>query len=148
MTRNLRRVVPHRDHVPTPRELALRDALGRRHYGDAYSSGTVRKTSKLLRAGVADLGDDELSDPDVAFYAAMNPGHHHGDGLLVLVPASFENLTAYLHRRLRKSFERRPRPRHSESAHRTGPHPPRDPPPEDSVPPWGGDGSEYPIPPH
>lgn len=47
-----------------------------------------------LRPGVAEITDRRLKDPHVAFFAAANPGHVHGDQLPCLVELARSNLTA------------------------------------------------------
>lgn len=89
-----------------PRLAAIADALGALHYGDAYANGVVRKPSRLLAPGVADIHAHDLEDPDIRFYAEKNPGHADGDGLLVVVAADLENLLHFTWRALRRSVAR------------------------------------------
>jgi hypothetical protein len=72
----------------------LRDHLGLRHYGASYdpTTGVVRKTQQLVRDASLDA-ERARTDPAVALYASLNPGHVHGDGLLQLLPFT---LTSFL----------------------------------------------------
>ena len=72
------------------------DALGSTKFGDQYlpESGIVRfRDVTPLRDGVANLTDERLRDPHVAFFARMNPGHADGDELACLAEISRANLT-------------------------------------------------------
>lgn len=93
--RNLAEFWPRRD-VPTPPDVAqLIDMLARRRYGDAWSpaTGVVRRTGhKRLRPTTAPIDELHLSDPDVRFFEAANPGHRDGDMLVCLVPLSVSQL--------------------------------------------------------
>ncbi|MCB9674717.1 MAG: hypothetical protein H6737_06345 [Alphaproteobacteria bacterium] len=102
IARNNRHFHPSR-HGLDPRLSAVADALGRRTYGELYADGVVRKPAKLLRDGVAEVGDDDLRDPDIAHFVRCNPGHARGDGLLLVLPVTFENLRFYLARAVRRA---------------------------------------------
>jgi hypothetical protein len=84
-------------HAPTP--LAIQqtlDALALRKFGRQYDpiSGVVRlERASPLRSGVADITEQRLRDPMVAFFARMNPGHAQGDELACLAEISRSNLT-------------------------------------------------------
>ena len=72
------------------------DALGTRKFGDQYlpASGIVRFEAAMpLRRGVATVTNERLRDPQVAFFAKMNPGHTEGDELACLAEISRSNLT-------------------------------------------------------
>jgi hypothetical protein len=77
---------------------SLRDQLGSHYYGDQFDSesGTVRKAIRQIRGGVADITERELSDPSIRYYAACNPGHREGHGLLIMCPCSMKNLFGFL----------------------------------------------------
>jgi hypothetical protein len=83
--------------VPTPphaRELL--DTLGVQRFGDEYLAdrGIVRfRNPTPLRRGVADITDERLRDPRIAFFARMNPGHVSGDELACIAELSRANLT-------------------------------------------------------
>jgi hypothetical protein len=73
------------------------DALARLKFPDEYdpASGVVRFAQATpLRPGVADLSEARLSDPQVAFFVAANPGHAAGDELACLTEIAPANLTA------------------------------------------------------
>jgi len=83
--------------APTPPHVRrLIDALGAARFGDEYlaDAGVVRfRHATPLRRGIADITDERLRDPRVAFFARMNPGHADGDELACLCPLSRANLT-------------------------------------------------------
>ena len=82
---------------PTPsHQQNILDVLGREKFGDQYirGSGVVRlRTATPLRSGVSDITEQRLVDPQVAFFARMNPGHIHGDELACITEIVPSNLT-------------------------------------------------------
>jgi hypothetical protein len=82
---------------PTPPHLRrVLDTLGARKFGDQYlpESGIVRlRAATPLRRGIATVTAERLRDPQVAFFARMNPGHVRGDELACLTELSRANLT-------------------------------------------------------
>ncbi len=70
------------------------DLVGERYYGDMYDAetGTVRKPSKRLKDHVAPITAEDLSDPDIRFFAERNPGYDDGHGLLNVIPITALNL--------------------------------------------------------
>jgi hypothetical protein len=82
---------------PTPiRAKRILDTLGELKFGKHYcrETGVVRLNSGgSLRRGVADVTEERLRDPRVAFFARMNPGHADGDELACLTKISRANLT-------------------------------------------------------
>jgi hypothetical protein len=83
--------------VPTPPHMRrLIDALGSTRFGDEYvaDAGVVRfRNPTPLRRGIADMTDERLRDPRIAFFARLNPGHASGDELACLTALSRANLT-------------------------------------------------------
>jgi len=84
---------------PTPPEMqALMDHLATERFGAEYHPelGVVRFAAGAtpLRDGVAEVTDERLRDPHVAFYIARNPGHVHGDELVCLTRVHPDNFTA------------------------------------------------------
>jgi hypothetical protein len=81
----------------TPAHLqGILDALGQAKFGEEYlpGEGIVRfRSATPLRRGVADITDQRLHDPHVAFFARVNPGHDRGDELACLAALSRSNLT-------------------------------------------------------
>lgn len=72
------------------------DALGNAKFAHAYDAarGIVRiEGAASLRPGIADITQERLRDPIVAFFAERNPGHLLGDELACLASVSRENLT-------------------------------------------------------
>src|SRR5688500_7243767 len=94
-----RHFIPCHD-APTP----LRDGLLLHHlaverFGPGYdpATGVVRfERPQALRDrdGLRGIPPERLSDPHVAYFAARNSGHVHGDELVCLCELGDENLTA------------------------------------------------------
>jgi len=83
--------------APTPPHVQrLLDILGMQRFADEYlpDRGIVRfKQPTPLRRGVAELTEERLRDPRIAFFARMNPGHVNGDELACIAELSRANLT-------------------------------------------------------
>lgn len=76
---------------------ALRDALARGRFGDAYDAeaGVVRfGAPQRLSGRLAEVPEGRGRDAHVAFFLEKNPGHAAGDELVCLTELSDENLTA------------------------------------------------------
>ncbi|HOY66008.1 MAG TPA: hypothetical protein PLP29_03915 [Candidatus Ozemobacteraceae bacterium] len=90
---------------PTPPDLQnILDRLGTLRFGQRYQPdrGIIRLAEPTpLRAGIADLQDERLQDPDVAFFVARNPGHAAGEELACLAPLRSDNLKPFIRRALR-----------------------------------------------
>ena len=89
-----REFYPH-PAVATPPEMHhVIDHLGRCKFGGQYKSGIVRfDRAPALRPGVADITEQRMCDPVVAFFARANPGHAEGDELACITEISRANLT-------------------------------------------------------
>lgn len=91
-----RKFYPNADE-PTPAHLRrILDTFGASKFGEQYlpDSGIVRlHAATPLRRGIADVTGERLRDPQVAFFARMNPGHAEGDELACLAELSRTNLT-------------------------------------------------------
>ena len=83
--------------APTPSHVKyILDTLGDMKFGSQYNAGNgvVRlRAATPLRSGVADVTEQRLRDPRVAFFAKMNPGHTYGDELACITEISRRNLT-------------------------------------------------------
>jgi hypothetical protein len=83
--------------APTPGHIHnILDALGEQKFGDEYhkETGVVRlRSATPLREGVADVTEQKLRDPRVAFFTQKNPGYTQGDELACLTEISRTNLT-------------------------------------------------------
>jgi hypothetical protein len=91
-----REFYPNPDCVTPPHVQRIVDTLGARKFGDQYlpESGIVRlRAATPLRDGIATVTSERLRDPQVAFFARMNPGHARGDELACLTEISRANLT-------------------------------------------------------
>ena len=82
---------------PTPPDIKrILNALGERKFGGQYQpdSGIVRFHSPTpLRSGIADITEQRLADPLIAFFSRANPGYQLGDELACLTEISRSNLT-------------------------------------------------------
>lgn len=83
--------------TPTPADAqALMDAYASALYPADYepTSGVLayRTPKDRLRPGLAGVTDRDLRNPDVAFFAARNPGHERGHDLVCLCELSPDNL--------------------------------------------------------
>lgn len=75
----------------------LIDACGRKKFPRTYdpSSGLIIASSDgcRLRAGVATVTDQRLSDPHVRYFLQRNPGHAAGDELCCIAPLTRDNFS-------------------------------------------------------
>ncbi len=83
---------------PTPPEAqAILQQLATERFGADYlpGLGIVRfaQGGTPLREGVAEVTDERLRDPHVAFYIQANPGHVNGDELVCLTRIHPDNFT-------------------------------------------------------
>lgn len=78
----------------------VRDFAGKTWYGDTYcpQSGTVAKQINVLNDNATHIYQEDLSNPDVAFYAQANPKYAEGHGLLTIVPVSTANISVMIWR--------------------------------------------------
>lgn len=109
MARNLREFYPS-PTVATPDEVReVVATLGRAYYGDAFDEkrGTVRKPVRRIRRHEALISAQDLSDPDIRFYAECNRGQASGDGLIAICPTGVANLVHVIGRQLCKRRSRR-----------------------------------------
>ncbi len=83
--------------APTPAHARnILDTLGQKKFGRQYvrGAGVVRfHAASPLRSGVSDVTEQRLADPQIAFFARMNPGHAAGDELACLTEINPDNLT-------------------------------------------------------
>jgi hypothetical protein len=83
--------------APTPaHQKNILDTLGERKFGAQYvrCAGVVRlRSATPLRDGISDITEQRLADPQIAFFARINPGHTAGDELACLTEISPNNLT-------------------------------------------------------
>ena len=84
---------------PTPPEMqAMMEYLATQRFGTDYhcGEGVVRfqDGATPLRRGIAEVSDERLHDPHVAFYVSRNPGHVNGDELVCITQIHPDNLTA------------------------------------------------------
>jgi hypothetical protein len=112
LPRNFDTFWPRHDQ-PTPEpQAALIDSLASKVYGAAWlpDRGIVaRSGQKRMRATAAPLILTRDSDPNLEFYARINPGHAEGDTLVCLCPLNFGNwfsLARNLQRRIRQRTAR------------------------------------------
>jgi hypothetical protein len=88
---------PHYACATPPHVQALIHYLAAQRFGDDYipALGVVRFKvgTTPLRDGVAEITDERLHDPHVAFYIARNPGHTNGDELVCITQIHPDNFT-------------------------------------------------------
>jgi hypothetical protein len=87
-----------RHDIPTPPDIqSLMEHLASQRFGPDYhcEEGVVRfrDGATPLREGVAEVTDERLHDPHVAFYIARNPGYVHGDELVCITRVHPDNFT-------------------------------------------------------
>jgi hypothetical protein len=98
-----RKFYPNVDEPTPPHVRRILETFAARKFGDQYlpPSGIVRfRAATPLRRGIADVTGERLRDPQVAFFARMNPGHAEGDELACLAELSRANLTRAAQRML------------------------------------------------
>ncbi len=87
-----------RFEVPTPPDFdRLINALAHMKFGTEYDplQGIVRFAEPTpLRPGVADIDEQRLRDPHVAFFLRANPGYVSGDELVCVTELTLSNLTS------------------------------------------------------
>jgi hypothetical protein len=91
-----REFFPRAGRRTPPEAQALLDHLAAERFGACYdrASGVVRfPRPQVLRDGLRNIPPGRMLDPDVAFFAAANPGHVRGDELVCLADLSEANLT-------------------------------------------------------
>ncbi len=97
---------------PTPEaRVALIDQIATRIYGLAWRPGrgiAVRTGLKRLRDTTAPLILARDSDPNLAFFAQVNPGHAEGDMLICLCPLTIGNWFTLARRAFRRYRRRIP----------------------------------------
>ena len=74
----------------------IMDRLASRKFPAEYDAerGVVSlRGATPLKAGVADVTEQRLKDPHVAFFQEVNPGHVHGVELVCLAEVAYDNLT-------------------------------------------------------
>lgn len=92
LPRNLREFWPRHDRQTPAWEAAFMDHYGQLKYGAAWRGGLVQHSpQKRLLPQTATLSADLLQNPNLAFFARINPGHAEGDMLLCLCPLTFGN---------------------------------------------------------
>ena len=84
--------------VPTPPDIqSLMENLATQRFGSDYSceEGVVRfrDGATPLREGLAEVTDQRLHDPHVAFYLERNPGYINGDELVCITRVHPDNFT-------------------------------------------------------
>jgi len=83
---------------PTPPEMqAIMEHLAIQRFGSDYhcEEGVVRfkDGATPLRDGIAEVTEERLQDPHVAFYIAKNPGYVDGDELVCITKIHPDNFT-------------------------------------------------------
>ena len=88
---------PRYDKATPPETQAIMEHLASHRFGSDYhcEEGVVRfkDGATPLRDGVAEVTDERLHDPHVAFYISKNPGHMNGDELVCITQIHPDNFT-------------------------------------------------------
>ncbi len=84
---------------PTPPEMqVMMEYLATQRFGSDHhcEEGVVRfrNGATPLRKGIAEVSDERLHDPHIAFYISQNPGHVNGDELVCITQLHPDNFTA------------------------------------------------------
>jgi len=84
---------------PTPPDMqAVMEQLAIQRFGTDYlpEQGVVRfaEGATPLREGIAEVTDERLRDPHIAFYVKANPGYVDGDELVCITRIHPDNFTA------------------------------------------------------
>lgn len=91
-----RKFYPHPERRTPDEVQRILNSLGSAKFNHRYdaASGIVRLEQPTpLRHGIADVTEQRLRDPLVAFFASRNPGHERGDELACITEISRSNLT-------------------------------------------------------
>ena len=76
--------------------LALMRSLASSRFGDAYDPGkgivSFGGSHQFVKAGIADITDELLKDPNVRFFSEANPGYERGDELVCLARLHEDNI--------------------------------------------------------
>ena len=87
---------PSYDIITPSREKILMDTFGTNRYSSRYNplTGVIGRNidSDFLKDGIADIGQRELSNPHIRFFAEKNPDYAKGDEMVCLADLSVENL--------------------------------------------------------
>ncbi|MBN1306260.1 MAG: hypothetical protein JXA13_17635 [Anaerolineales bacterium] len=88
---------PRFDQPTPPQMQALMNYLACQRFGTEYHEdlGIVRFTQGAtpLRCGVAEVTEERIKDPHIAFFLSRNPGHVQGDELVCLTRVHPDNFT-------------------------------------------------------
>lgn len=86
---------PHPEREMPPFERTVLDQLATKRYGSGYDPimGVIRLEHRCpLRPGVANIGEQELRDPRIAFFEKCNPEWRDGAELACLTEFSLDNV--------------------------------------------------------
>jgi hypothetical protein len=108
LTHYFPRGFPRRDREPPPSLRALRDRVATAWWGAQYDAATevlrFTEARDRVKVGVGTLSDDALEDPDVAFFAARNPGWADGDELVCLAELDAQLPVMLAYRTVRRAL--------------------------------------------
>ena len=109
VVRNFRDSYPQADRPWPARESAYVEQVLER-LGSPWDpqTGVIgRGGISFYREGRVDQGSIDSSEPDIAFYAKINPGQAEGDSLVCLAPLSLKNFAYIAKRQLFKSKKKK-----------------------------------------
>jgi len=88
---------PRHDKLTPPEMQSIMEHLARQRFGFDYhcDEGVVRfkDGATPLRDGIAEVTEERLHDPHVAFYISKNPGHVNGNELVCITQIHPDNFT-------------------------------------------------------
>ena len=101
---------PRRDRATPVSALILMNDVMRKLGAEGWNPKTAvlkRHGCQRYREGVVKDDPRVLKDPDIRFYARMNPGQHLGDSLACICPLTLRNVLSVLANMLRRRQQRR-----------------------------------------
>lgn len=110
LPRNFRTYWPRPNTEVPARERTLLEAVSQSLGNPLYNpqTGIMSHPELVYLDGHIGLNPADLHDPDVAFYARINPGQVHGDDVMCLCPLTPANWVSCLVRAIARATRRRP----------------------------------------
>jgi hypothetical protein len=86
---------PSPNYPTTPEIKRVRDFLGRKYYSHNYNKelGVVYKNQNRIKDADAKIKSSDTENPLIRYYTHINKHHKRGDGILVIIPVTFKNVT-------------------------------------------------------
>lgn len=102
--KTLKDYYPSRKYTTPASVRSIMGYIGEKHYRESYqaATGTVKKPFNFVNDRTVTIREEDLSDPDIRFFARANPGFSKGHGLLTIAPISIRNVFYIAKNLLRK----------------------------------------------